>query len=242
MSPLLKTYIRIGAPASAFAVFLNTITVKFVEPYLTKQSSQYINPEIALFLLSLGIIYSLAFVMPLKFYETVLWQIMHPRLRFGGYWQCTVTYDACERGAEKLPDDFVIPKTFIAVIEIQQTPFQLGFESGFTEANEKWWVRMAEIVGEDLFYVYESERSLPAWRGFAPRVLGFDRASVTRRSFFGFPMECKSLFYQCCLPTYPLFRGHTVWKRLTKKQFHEAQSGFNGSAGLPASGEALQSP
>ena len=52
---------------------------------------------------------------------------MHNRVCFSGYWKLEASYVACEKGdvsQSKFPIEFMV------IIDIQQTPFEIQFESG----------------------------------------------------------------------------------------------------------------
>ena len=127
MKRFTATYASIAAFAAAFGVFLNTFAIRFAEPFI-RTHFQGTTAEIALFVLSLSIFYSMTFAAPLVAYRKWLWSIFHPRVAFGGCWKLTIIFDACERGRDKISTDFSLPVSIDSAVEVIQDGF--GIELG----------------------------------------------------------------------------------------------------------------
>ena len=87
--------------------------------------------------------------------------------------------------------------------------------------REIWKTRHAAVVGEQLEFVYETNRSLPECSPLPKNSVGFEELTVTERSRLGTPNRGRSQFWHVCLPAEPLYQGQVVWERLSRLEFNK---------------------
>ena len=206
------------------AVFVYIMTV--VYPHAIKQGSS--NASLAVFVLTYSGIYTLFYILAVWLYETVGWKLVHRRDNYSGSWEEWITYEFLERRGRSCREDLTLPFTFYSVFKIEQTATSLRFPEGYSAPNEVWKDRTSRLTADGIDMSYEVTRAdKTPQNALPPQTYGFEIIRVTEFDRWGRPSTMAGTLYHAALPDINLFRGRTLYKRISSKKYARLLKNLN---------------
>jgi hypothetical protein len=221
MSILIEKYKHFTFVLFGLALACQFLIIKYLTPLLAEPLKSLGGfGDILFFACTWTAAYIFIFRFPVFLYEAWLWKVLHPRLDFGGIWQCIITYDAVALPYGQFTSDRNLPGPCESFVEIEQKIFAMKMIEGFGRAGETWHSYSLECQnagGDKLFMAYEVVRGTEVTisLGLPYHSLGLKDIEVEDRDRRGRPISMRGNFYHAALPDRPLFRGTTVFKRST---------------------------
>ena len=207
------TQVIVGVMSTIF-VYIMTI----VYPAVIKKPSS--DTAEILFILGLGSIYSIFYIVCMWFYENFAWKLIHIRDNYSGYWDMYVTYEFLERSGRYCQAELDLPFTFHSAFKIEQSATTLRFPEGYSAPNEIWKDRATRLTADGIDMSYEVTRSDKSLSdALPPQSFGFEIVRVTEFGRLGRPAAMAGTMFHAALPDISLYRGHTQYRRVSAKRY-----------------------
>jgi hypothetical protein len=243
MNSLVSQYQKVSLFLLGVATLCYSVAHRFIIP-LFQTNDPGSSHDFVVLLLSTSGFYSIFYVVPLWLYKTVVWQIFNPSLVLAGYWKVTITYTSMERGPKDGRPKLALPHSFASAFRIKQSPFNIEIIQGISTPSEEYSTHNVEMdENGGISYVYDINRSVDADSPYPSRLKGYEKASVHKHGRWGRPALLSGFFHHLCMESIPLYRGKSVYVRVSKKEYHKIVDAISSEMSnsdvkvLPATGE-----
>ena len=221
MKVLIEHYRKVSIALLGLTTLLYSIALNFAVPWVNEvMGADSPVRDLIVFFLTTTTFYSLLYLLPLRVYEKWGWRLFHAQYNVSGYWNVHVTYQAIEK--EKNRPLLPLPFTYESIFRVRQTPFQIQMVEGLSAENEEFTVTSVHLSERGEFtYLYEVNRQVPNDSPFAPSLRGVETASIRKYDWMGRPRFMTGMFYHLALPDIPLYRGTTIYNRISRKEYEK---------------------